>query len=70
VWLANTKEIEMAVDGQISPDARAENSARDELSESLRTLHYIAGGDPKEAISKYLNALDRYIEVKLRPRRY
>lgn len=60
----------MAVEDRISPAAKAENDARGDLAAALRSLHYIRGGNPDEVIAEFTNALDRYIEAKLQPRRY
>ena len=59
----------MATERYISPQARSENMARADLADALRDMHYVAG-NPDEAISKVLSALDRYIEAKLQPRSY
>jgi alkanesulfonate monooxygenase SsuD/methylene tetrahydromethanopterin reductase-like flavin-dependent oxidoreductase (luciferase family) len=59
----------MAVQGEISPAAQAQNEARARLVEELRSFYYIAG-NPDEVIEKMVRALDRYVETKLVQRQY
>lgn len=59
----------MARVGQISPAARSENIARLDLRIAFERLAAAASA-PIGTVEELMNALDRYVDAKLQPRRF